>query len=305
MNGPQDAYALRKEFGGVVLAGGSIWQGPGQGHSKHDKSLKATFLPGGGVVVHDFAGGDWRAGRDYLGFGKAPLVPSDERTARQKERDRQQAIEKAEDLTLCNGAWDAAGSIDASPAEAYLWQSRGLVYDDGGELRFSTACPRVKREDPSRSYNPPPHPAMVARVTGPAGALTGLHATYLTAKGCKAFGDRSRLMFGSIVGGAVRLHPVAPDGVLAVTEGIETALAYRALYGLPAWAALSTAGLQNFQPPAGLSRLVIAADNDDHGAGMRAAELLADRARRRCEVVLAPAPEGKDWADVWKEAAHV
>jgi putative DNA primase/helicase len=305
MSAPQDAYALRKEFGGVALAGGRIWQGPGQGHSKHDKSLKATFLPGGGVVVHDFAGGDWRSGRDYLGLGKSPPIPDPERTARQRERDRQQAIERAADLRLCNEAWDAAEVIADTPAETYLWQSRGLIYDDGSELRFSTACPRVKREDPGRSYNPPPHPAMVARVTGPAGLLTGLHATYLTPKGCKAFGDRSRLMFGSIVGGAVRLHPLGADGVLAVAEGIETALAFRALYGVPAWAALSTAGLQNFQPPAGLSRLVIASDSDDRGAGLRAAELLAERARRRCEVVLAPAPEGKDWADVWKEGAHV
>lgn len=105
-------------------------------------------------------------------------------------------------------------------------------------------------------------------------------------------------MYGPVGGGAVRLAPIGLDGVLALAEGVETAAAFWALKGVPTWAALSTAGLQTFVLPAGVRRLLIGADNDDAGAGLRAARDLAERARRVCDVEVHPAPEGMDWADV-------
>ena len=51
-------------------------------------------------------------------------------------------------------------------------------------------------------------------------------------------------------------------GVLAVAEGIETALAYAALTGTPTWAALSSAGMSRLEPPDGLRWLVVAAGID-------------------------------------------
>lgn len=130
-----------------------------------------------------------------------------------------------------------------------------------------------------------------------------MHVTFIDERGAKAFGARSRLMFGRCAGGAVRLHEPR-GGILAVGEGIETSLAFSALKGVPAWAALSTSGLRSFTPPAGITRLLIAADNDDGGAGMDAARALAERARRGCDVEIRPAPAGQDWADVVK-ARHV
>jgi putative DNA primase/helicase len=142
---------------------------------------------------------------------------------------------------------------------------------------------------------------MVARVRNADRAPIGLHVTFLNERGKKAFGDRSRLMYGRVASGAVLLATVRRDGVLAVAEGIETALAFEQLHGVPTWAALSTSGLQTFRPPAIVRRLIIAADSDDGGAGMKAAQALAERVSRLCAAEIRPAPEGRDWADVVRE----
>jgi phage/plasmid primase-like uncharacterized protein len=103
-------------------------------------------------------------------------------------------------------------------------------------------------------------------------------------------------MFWRLEGGAIRLsHALGVGATLAVAEGIETALSFCDLNGFPTWAAGSTAGLSQFVPPPTLFRLIVAADADDSGGGLAAAHQLAERARRWCEVMVVPAPTGKDW----------
>jgi hypothetical protein len=69
---------------------------------------------------------------------------------------------------------------------------------------------------------------------------------------------------------------------------------------VPCWAALSTSGLTSFVLPAGVKRLLIAADSDDSGAGIKAATELGQRARAQCNVEIHPAPKGQDWNDVMR-----
>ena len=89
----------------------------------------------------------------------------------------------------------------------------------------------------------------------------------------------------------VRLMPV--DGpVLAIAEGIETALAFQHLHGLPTWAALNTSLLGAFEPPAGIDRLLVCADRDT--AGLIAAWKLRDRLDLDMELRL---PQRGDWAE--------
>ena len=149
---------------------------------------------------------------------------------------------------------------------------------------------------------PPPRPAMVAIATAPDGkSAAGLHITALQPNGSgKADLRAPRRMFGDLGGAVVQLAPLPADGVLAIAEGIETALAFRDLTGTPCWAALSTSGLRRFTPPRGLSRLIIAADSDDTGEGVEAARACAERASRICNATVMPAPEGQDWNDVLK-----
>jgi len=86
-----------------------------------------------------------------------------------------------------------------------------------------------------------------------------------------------------------------------VCEGIETGLSLLSgLLDRPAavWAALSTSGMRALHLPETPGELVVAADRDDGGAGMAAAEALAERAQGLgWQVWLWPAPEGQDWND--------
>jgi len=196
-------------------------------------------------------------------------------------------------------AWAEFTYLSADPvkgtiAETYL-ASRRL--NEGQDMRFAGAVPRT--------YDgPPAGPAMLVAVRHRAGEITGAQATHLDPEGRKI----RRTTFGRVAGGAVRLAEIGAVGVLAVAEGVETALAFNALYDVPTWAALSAVGLERFEPPDGLRRLIVAGDNDASGRGQEAADALARRASRTCEAVvsLPPSLRGKDstdWADVWMREA--
>jgi len=106
-------------------------------------------------------------------------------------------------------------------------------------------------------------------------------------------------MLGAPRGGAVRLHE--GSNTLLLGEGVETTLAALQLarWRFSGWAALSTAGLVTVQVPARFQNVVIAADNDTSGAGLRAARSLARRLRRqgRQARVQAPPTAESDWND--------
>ena len=167
-------------------------------------------------------------------------------------------------------AWDRAVAIAHTPADAYL-RARGLAPPWPAGLRWDRERGR-----------------MLARVS--LGAhLRGLHATSLP--------DRVRRTYGPVRGAVVRLAEM-DGGVLAVAEGIETALAYAALTGTSTWAALSAAGMKHAELPDGLQWLAVAADFD--GPGLLAAEHLERRARDAGIAVRIdlPSRHRADWADV-------
>ena len=168
------------------------------------------------------------------------------------------------------GAWSRAIPVAHTPADEYL-RSRGLAPPWPGALRWDGKRRRL-----------------IARVSL-GSSLRGLHATSLP--------HRDRRTYGPVRGASVRLTGMA-GGILAVAEGIETALAYAALTGTPTWAALSAAGLKHLELPDGLRWLAVAADFD--GPGLLAAEQLERRARDagidvRIDL---PSRHRTDWADV-------
>ena len=168
------------------------------------------------------------------------------------------------------GAWTSASPLADTPADDYL-RSRGLLPPWPRELRWDHHRGRI-----------------LARVSLGT-ELRGLHATSVP--------HRERRTYGPVRGAAVRLAAM-DDGVLAVAEGIETALAYAALTGTPTWAALSSAGMKHLELPDGLRWLAVAADFD--GPGLSAAEHLERRARDagvEARIDL-PSRHRADWADV-------
>ncbi len=284
-----DLRDIVREKGGSVYDGGRRALIPGPGHSKRDRSLSLLMGEGSRVVFKSFSNDSARDCIEYLGIsGEVREATPFERAQDKARRERERRAREAADLALCKAIWAGVTPIDGTPVEAYLW-SRGLMIEGVSDIAYHSAAPRAKNPGALTI------PAMVALVRDAKGGPMGLHLTYITPKGTKAFGARSRLMFGPVGGGAVQIGRPS-DGVLAVGEGIETCGAYSTLKGGACWPCLSTAGLQTFVIPTWVRRLVIAADGD--AGGMRAAAALAERAAKVCDVEIDPAPQGEDWADV-------
>ena len=166
--------------------------------------------------------------------------------------------------------WRRCRSIDGTHAEAYL-HARAIHHCRFPALRFHPAL-FYRDDDGVRRL-----PALVAAVTGADGNIAGVHRTWLDPlRAAKAPVARPRKALGHVYGRAVHFGgPFA--GTLLVGEGIETVLSLvTALPDTIAAAALSAGSLGAFTPPPGVSRLLIARDNDPEGA--RAAH----RLQRRC-----------------------
>ena len=169
-------------------------------------------------------------------------------------------------LRLWSGSHPTAGTL----AQAYL-QSRGLEAGaDLTALRFHPGCHyRPSSDDPSDT--PPRWPALIAAVTNNAGAITGVHRTWLDPSGKdKAPVANPRKTMGAILGHAVRFG--VPTDRMIIGEGIETMLSLRAcLPAMPLAACTSSAHLAAFLFPAGVNRLYVARDRDKAGEAAFAA----------------------------------
>ena len=195
--------------------------------------------------------------------------------------------------------WQRCRAIDGTHAEAYL-HARGLARCRFLALRFHPALFYRDGGGVRRL------PALVAAVTGDAGErpdpgdrpgrspICGVLRTWLDPDlPMKANVARPRKALGRVHGFAVRFGEPA-YGTLLVGEGIETVLSIvSAIPGTVAAAALSAGSLGAFALPAGVTRLVIARDNDPEGE--HAAERLAQRCARARVAALVVAPERDDF----------
>jgi hypothetical protein len=123
----------------------------------------------------------------------------------------------------------------------------------------------------------------------------GIHRTFLDQRGRKA----DRRMLGRVKGAAVKLDAdtTVTTGI-AITEGLETALAIISSGWHPVWAVGSAGGIEHFPVLGGIEAITIFADHDE--VGMRAARICARRwADAGIEArILAPPALGSDWNDV-------
>ncbi len=186
--------------------------------------------------------------------------------------------------------WRRCRAIDGTHAERYL-HARGLARCRFAALRFH---PELRYREGSSVRR---LPALVAAVTGGDGAILGVQRTWLDPRSpAKAGVAAPRKALGRIYGHAVRFGRPADGASLLVGEGIETVLSLvTAVPAITAAAALSAGSLGAFAPLPGVTRLLIARDNDAEGE--QAAERLARRCARAGVAALVLVPEGEDFND--------
>lgn len=279
---------------------GGDWSGryglvPGPGHSRLDRSLKIWADESGRILVHSFAGDDWRECRDYLkGLGwdidggerhnPRPAVYRDA-AAPGDEADERRRIEYARKIFAQRRP--AAGS----PVETYI-RARGAALPPDAPVFYHAACPNSKNR----------LPAMLCPITDiRTGEFTGLHRTFLRADGSGKADipkKEQKKMLGRSKGGAIRLTPDEDVTTgLGICEGIETGLSILGIGWAPVWAALSKSGIRDFPVLDGIECLTVFADHDN--GGMEAARECARRWTQtgREVTIRTPFKQGKDWND--------
>nr|WP_321254204.1 toprim domain-containing protein [uncultured Ruegeria sp.] len=185
--------------------------------------------------------------------------------------------------------WKDTIPVEGTPTELYL-HSRGITTPMHPHI--IRHCNRTSHPTRTRL------PAMIARIQAPDGKGQGIWRTFLTPDGQKASREPVKAGLGSYPGGAVRLGGGEPEHI-AIGEGIETTAAFTQIFGLPAWACLSTAGIENFVPPPFVRSVGLLVDIDDSGAGLRACEKAAFKLRRMGMNVRMRSPDSgfADWND--------
>lgn len=146
---------------------------------------------------------------------------------------------------------------------------------------------------------------MLAAVVDHAGAMIGLHRTYITREGRKTSLEPAKASLGPIWGGAIRLAPLEPGKPVVIGEGIESSASAGRLMGLPAWAAISAGNMAaGLVLPPEARAVVIAMDPDD--AGRNAARDAWRRWKAEGRTVQIAVPHGAgDFNDVaMMEAGH-
>lgn len=180
--------------------------------------------------------------------------------------------------------WLNALRFDASDPEQkplQLYLKRRAIADVDESFMKDLRFERKFFDFESRQW----HPAMLAAVRDVSGQLVTLHRTLLTADGRKAdVHVPKRLMRlpddRTINGCAIRFGE--PHEVLALAEGIETALSVVVATGLPCWACICAHGMEVVEIPDGVREVLIFADKDRSLTGERAAQALAERLKGGC-----------------------
>lgn len=272
-------------------------------HHDRNPSLSISQADNGRVLLHCHRGcpqdevigvlerrGLWKACRDRTlhtgSFSADQFSPSTE-------------AKKQRSIDIARLLWQRSRSPAGTLVEVYL-RHRGITGPLPPTLRFLP--------DAFHSTTGLRLPVMIAAVTiEPALQVVAVHRTYLSADGAgKAAVSPNKTMLGPVSGAAV--HLASAGKVLALAEGIETALSVQAATGLPTWAALSASGIEMLVLPdlPLAAEVQIYADHDLNGRGQGAAELAANRLLaegRKIRIILPPEP-GTDFNDVLRQPSN-
>lgn len=280
-----DLAALAKRAGGDFNGHDAIIPGPG--HSKKDRSLSVSVGDNGNLIWFSFAGDSDAAVRAYLkGLGVAGEGAAARGTPLAAAKRAQRTDTGAH---WAAALWRQSVAIDGTLGARYL-ESRAIRGPFPPSLRFHPEC----RDGPFRRL------ALIAARTMLAtpGEVASVQRTFLARDGSGKAGGDAKKTLGGCRGGGVVLGEIG--AVLLIAEGIETALSAAAIFGLPAVATLGTAHTRALLLPECVQNVVIAADNDERGQGLDAANALAARLRKEGRFVRVESPPDafKDFNDL-------
>jgi len=202
----------------------------------------------------------------------------------------------------------------AQPLRDYLeGRGLGLLEKIPSSLRFHPCLGYWEADSNGQLVKVGEYPAMLSLVSSQKGDAVTYHRTYLTRGGQKApVACPKKLMtshrIGALKGAAIRLSKCHDE--LAITEGVETALAVYLSTGRPTWAAVSAGGLEAVKLPPTVRKVWIMADLDRSRRGEQSAKVLADRLSGEGREVRICLPSGAipsdkksvDWLDVFNQA---
>ena len=287
--------AIVAALGGDLYPAGRRANIPAPGHSSADRSV-SLLLDGDRLVIHGFGSADWRSVRDHLrdlGLidAEGRLVGGEGSLLRSSSARPDQGARIKAAVRL----WEATIPISEGDLCACHLLSRGIdtLPDRLSDLRRHPGAPVSVFAPASQA-----RPALVAAIRDSSGRLCAVELVYLDPDGRQARRLRLPRKTVGVVppGAAVRLS--SPGPVLIVGEGVMTTLSASARFGLPGWALLSAGNLARWFAPAGVRRVVVAADRGSTGEG--AAARLSRRLRAQgvaASVRVPPEPFG-DWNDV-------
>jgi putative DNA primase/helicase len=191
---------------------------------------------------------------------------------------------------LLNDLWRASLAVETDCPVGWYLTNRVPGWSNCADLRFAERAPV-----PGGSFGP----AMLAMVRDcKTGNPVSIHRTFLTLAGTKADMPNPRALMPGDLPEAVSVRLAEAGEVLGIAEGIETALAAQAKFGVPCHAAINAGFLAKWQPPEGVRKVIVFGDCDDSYTGQAAAYTLAHRLSRKVAVeVRIPGQFGTDWAD--------
>lgn len=218
------------------------------------RRYKCFGCPAGGDAI------DWMRETEGLGFIDAVKALDADRIITKSEPIAQaervaSEIEKR-NATRASQMWAQSVPAPGTLVETYL-RGRGIIGKISAELHFLPRC----WHKPTEQW----FPVMLSRLSDNHG-FTSVQRTYLAADGRGkapvAKLDQKRGL-GGMRGGAVRLRPVGD--VLAIAEGVETALSAAQLYQLATWATCGTGRFTVIDIPETVRFIIIFADAGEPG----------------------------------------
>jgi hypothetical protein len=215
--------------------------------------------------------------------GQAAIVLTpDQRKAEKKLIEEK----RAEDLAWSLARWNESEPIGSNHTVAAYLGARRISLPPDGVMRWHQRC----------QFGTDKKPCIISLFRS---ALTdeptGIHRTWIASA---ATGNSERRAKGVMAGSAIKLWPLTAGGEeLAIGEGIENVLAAVQLEvcSPPAWAATVANNLSRLPVIPGIKRLIIAADNDQHGKGQEHARILRRKWLDKGRKVAAKIPEKVGW----------